>query len=162
MNIVLTKMLSLTVLAICLTVMLSGCGAKVAERQPSTIADTLLKELNLPKMILIENDKLDTHFSFPEGVIFDSAVYLSDVDDTADEIGVFKLSDTSKENVVVGEINSQLGQLAKNFKDRFPVEYNKVSNAIIRRVDDCIIVVVCDQNQKAEIILKDMGAKLMN
>ena len=114
--------------------------------------------INFIDMTRLDRDKIFTaFFNVDEKLVKDAIVYVSSQEEKADELAILQLADRKDFDTVLSEINSHISIRALNFSNQSPTEFAKMQNAAIGRTRDSIILVVCEQYEKASEILKEIG-----
>ena len=129
---------------------------------PAEIADHIKRNVAFVELTEFDKDLISTSFlNIDSSLIGDSAVFVSSQEDKADELIVIKLADSEDFDKVFMEINAHISLRTANFSKQSEQESKKIQNPVIRQLDGCIILVVCDQNQhqKAAEVLRQLGAQ---
>ncbi len=73
----------------------------------------------------------------------DLAVYMS-TGATAEEIAVVSVDSDAQAEKVTEVLKARIAAQIKSFENYVPGEVNKLSDAIVERVDNCIVLAVCN------------------
>ncbi|MBQ2676099.1 MAG: DUF4358 domain-containing protein [Clostridia bacterium] len=140
----------------------SGCSASKGARQFSStdeLSQTLVEKINMDNVVKVSGDKLIKHYNLSSDIFEDATAYISQNEDVTDQVAVFRLKNDSDYNQVYDQIGSRLNQLANSYKDHSPVEYKKISGAIIKVLNDDLIFIICDKPSLALEAVSEMGAE---
>lgn len=131
-------------------VLLAGCGSSQSPAASSTCADTaasLVSELGLSDTTKEVSDRIIKGlFFFEDGTITDSSLYIAN-DKSANMVGVF---DTTDMEATKGKIKDYLSTLKSQMQSYYPDEVFKIDNAVQEDNGTRIIVIVCDDLEKAQ------------
>lgn len=157
------KFTALVLAAACAAVMLTACGGgngssgKDVSVDAAALADELNKDtVTTDTLTETKSDMLPSIYFFEDGQVVDSKAYMSS-GSTADEITVVqcKDADTTK------DVESLFQTRVKNQSDLYATykaeESDKLKDAIVKSAGSYTVLVVCDDYDKAEEILKKYG-----
>ncbi len=155
------KRMLLAAAAVITALGLSACGGGKSKENVSVDVAKLADELNSSVITSdtlneTQSEMLSSIYFFEDGQVTDSKVYMSG-NATADEIVVVQCKDEDSAKKA-GEL---LQTRVKNQKDLFstynPDEAAKLDKAIVKTAGAYAVMVVCDDYDKAESILKESG-----
>lgn len=144
-------MLKKFVSSILALVLLSACGSSTAgtTASTSTAADQARKIVDslelTDRMDEVQPRVITGLFFFEEGTVSDADVYISN-DKKADAVGVFVTSDVDKtKDAVASYLQTQKAQM----ESYYPDEVFKIDNAIVDDNGSEVVMIVCDDLEKA-------------
>ncbi len=138
---------------------LAGCqgGSSKKEVDVAALADDLnSKTVTSDTLSETSSDMLPSIYFFEEGQVADSKVYMSS-GATANEICVVECSDEDTAKIVTDLLKARVENQSKLYETYNADEVGKLGNAIVRSSGPYAILVVCDNYEDAETILKDAG-----
>ncbi len=156
------KITALLLAAVCAAFLLTGCGgnggsSKEVSVDVAALADELNKDtVTTDTLSETKSDMLPSIYFFEDGQVTESKAYMSS-GATADEIAVVKCKDAD----TTKDVEKLFETRVKNQSDLYATykaeESDKLKGAIVRSAGSYTVLVVCDDYDKAEEILKKYG-----
>lgn len=144
----------------CLMLLLCGCNGKTEEYSAVELCNMIARDLlSGSKLTVINEEQLQSYFSFSTELLVDWRVAVCDEDEKHVVAAVFTPKDKESENKIVEELNSFISSTAARLKSLNQTEYTKLSERLLYKLDSSLILVVSDDYSSAEKYLKDLGAK---
>jgi len=127
---------------------------------PAQIVEYLCDNIRFVELIQLDEDEIFTSFFNVSPELVSSAlVYMSSSEDKADELVIITLADRENFDAVLGEVNNHVTRRTASFAKQSTAEASKLQNAVVLRTNDDVILVVCEEYQKAAEFLKEIGAQ---
>lgn len=146
------QIINIALIAVLAFSMFTGCSKnnKKLAKYPevSEIEEAILKEIDVAETVKLDDKKLGRIYGIEAEELEGYFVYVSTSNVKADEVAVFKLKESTKENGVKSRIEERLIQLSKSFEDYIPAESTKIKNKIIEVKGNYILVVVSKSSDK--------------
>lgn len=156
------KITALLLAAVCAAFLLTACGksggsSKEVSVDVAALADELNKDtVTTDTLSETKSDMLSSIYFFEDGQITESKAYMSS-GATADEIAVVKCKDAD----TTGDVEKLFQTRVKNQSDLYATykaeESDKLKGAIVKSAGAYTVLVVCDDYDKANEILKKYG-----
>lgn len=145
-------------LCLALMVVLSSCGENMAyfNAAPDQITSSVIRSLNIKNMTELNSEQIALRYPIDMTVLEDESVYISSINNNADEVAVFKLREHVKVAPVMSAVNDRVKQKLSSFERLNPTEYEKVKNAIAENIGSYIVVIICEDSEKAKETLNDL------
>ena len=145
--------------AVFLNVLVCSC-VRVNTMTPAQIVEYLRENIRFAELIQMDEDEIFISFFNESPELVSSAlVYMSSSEDKADELVIITPAGRENFDAVLGEINNHVTRRTASFARQSTAEASKLQNAVLHRTNDDIILVVCEEYQKAAEFLKEIGAK---
>ncbi|MDR1892301.1 MAG: DUF4358 domain-containing protein [Oscillospiraceae bacterium] len=127
---------------------------------PDEIAETIQANVQFAPLVQMNDDQIFTSFlNVDSGSVSSAALYVSSSEDKSDELVVVGLAHSKYFDEITAALLAHVNQRATNFKNQSSAESSKLTHAVLRRTKTVIILVVCEEYQKAEKVLDEIGAK---
>ena len=140
-----------------LTLTACGGGKKAADVDVAKLADELNSSVITTDTLSEPQDTmLSSIYFFEDGQLADHKIYMSN-NTTADEIVVAECADEKAAKSVSDLLKTRVGNQKNLFESYNPDEAAKLDKALVKTAGKYAVMVVCDDYDKAESILKEAG-----
>lgn len=153
------KMIAFTaaaVAALSLTACSGGSGAEKSVDVAKVADDLNSSVITTDTLTETKSEMLSSIYFFEEGQVTNSKVYMS-ANATADEIVAVECKDEAAAKAVVELLKTRVKNQSELFASYNPDEAAKLDKAIVKSSGKYAVLVVCDDYDKAQSILKDAG-----
>lgn len=135
----------------------SGGGSSAKSVDVAKLADELNSSvITTDTLTETKSEMLSSIYFFEEGQVTNSKVYMSG-NATADEIVVVECKDENTAKDVLELLKTRVSNQSELFASYNADEAGKLDKAIVKTSGKYAVMVVCDDYDKAESILKDAG-----
>ena len=140
-----------------LTLAACGKGGSAKSVDVAKLADDLNSSvITSDTLTETKSEMLSSIYFFEEGQVTNSKVYMS-ANATADEIVAVECKDEAAAKAVVELLKTRVKNQSELFASYNPDEAAKLDKAIVKSSGKYAVLVVCDDYDKAQSILKDAG-----
>lgn len=152
--------------ALCL---LSACGAPapfhpndVGQESSSAstvsandIATAVIKQTPIDNMAALGAESVSLYYDIDLSLLEDYAVYMSTINNSADEISIFHLKEGADSEEIIRALNTRIQMKMQTFQTLAPNEYEKLSHALLHTNGNYIALLVCQKADTAYSILME-------
>lgn len=149
------KLLSVILITILLFT-LSACTNN--SKSPKEITNYLTEELDIEGLTTVKGETLSHYFGFTIESLESFSFVVSADDNKADMIAAFEVKNDETQKQVIDGIGNYLSGKASILKTNMTTEYNKISNRVVYKYNNIIVLVVCGDSNTAIKALEEIGA----
>ena len=149
------KKIAILLALACLLTALCGCGGKKA-LDPQTLAEELLNNAKFADSLdRMEDDVVPLVYGIEKDDCAAVLVYAGAGGVTAEEIAVFTAVDAAAADRILSAAQSRVADRIESFKNYSPAAVPALENAIVRKKDNTVVLVICsDSDAAAKIVGK--------
>ena len=131
-------------------------GSSSTEEKASVKDKTakLLNEVKFPAMVEVKAEKLDVYFGIEESDLKEFSAYICGSGAAPDEFGIFVAKDEAAAKKVKEAIDNRVAAQYDTFKSYTPDAMYRFDDDFVELNGTTIIYAICDNNSKANEILK--------
>jgi hypothetical protein len=156
------KIGKILLLGVAFAVMLAACSGRGADANanketppPDTVAQAVLDSVTFrDSLIKAEGDVAANYYKLDD-IISEHAIYISGSGATAEEIAVLKVADAKDVETAKAILEKRIENLKLQFESYVPGEMVKLENPVILTQGDLAILVLADDQNAAEGVVKD-------
>ena len=146
------KKLFLILFCLTLGAGLGGCSQSESSLSAEKLAAELVEQgVFETGFIRLEEDQLESFYPGVGALAKEAAVYESD-SQILELVAVIQTDDPQAATALLKQRQDYLLRQAENY---FPEQTEKIENAVLTVKDDCVVLVISADSQKAEEIIKD-------
>lgn len=127
---------------VCALFVVNHLRENYARYTPDQIAARILEEQKPEDLARVDPDQISKHYEIQDGVVSDSALYMSKSPESASELACFLLADSSKYDLLESAITAHINAKAAGFKSLNPTQYNALKSVVISRSGRYVLVAV--------------------
>lgn len=148
------------VACLCLVALLfSFCSCKEeTEYDLNEISQNILEITEISSFEELSGTAIFSYFGFQDTEVKRFNVKVSATGESADTIACFEVNDEDGYERVVTGISHYLNSRSESFKTTLENEYAKIQSRLLVRVDNIIILVICDNYPQVTKYLTELGA----
>lgn len=147
------------VICLCMFALLfSFCSCKEeTEYDLNEISQTILEITEYSSFEELSGTSLFSYFGFQDTEVKRFNVKVSTTGESANTIACFEVNDEDGYEMVVTGISHYLNSRAESFETTLENEYKKIQSRLLVRVDNIIILVICDNYPQVTKYLTELG-----
>lgn len=126
---------------------------KFEPESSSSVTNNLKNELNLINMIKLEKEDISVHYGFNIDFLDDFSAYASKTEGCADELAVFKITDSGERQVAIDAIMEKIRLKSQSYKELNTKEYAKFGANSVSLHGNYIVVLICASPDNAYNLL---------
>ncbi len=148
------------VAVLCLAALLfSFCSCKEeTEYDLNEISQNILEVSEFSSLEELSGTSLFSYFGFQDTAVKRFNVKVSATGKSADTIACFEVNDDAGYETVVAGISQYLNSRSASFETTLENEYTKIQSRLLVRVDNIIILVICNNYPQVTKYLTELGA----
>ena len=147
------RTITLLLAAVCLIGTLSGCGDRKKELEPQAFVDELLAGAGFVDSLNRLDDAVVPLLYEIDASDYTSALVYCGTGATAEEIAVFQTQDEAAAKKLLEAAQGRMARQIEVYAAYGPVEALSLENAVVDRVGNTVIVVICSDSEGAKKIV---------
>lgn len=151
------KIPTIAIYSLILIVLTSCSQNNTVAKSPSIkdIDNELNKSIDLSNMDMGNGEKLEKLYDIDPEDLEEFSLYVPKSNIEANEIGIFKIEDSTNLGEIKAKIEKRLEEQAAIFKDYLPEEYYLTENSLLKTKDDYILFVIYEDVELIEKIFDE-------
>lgn len=151
------KIPTIAIYSLILIVLTSCSQNNTVAKSPSIkdIDNELNKSVDLSNMDMGNGEKLEKLYDIDPEDLEEFSLYVPKSNIEANEIGIFKIEDSTNLGEIKAKIEKRLEEQAAIFKDYLPEEYYLTENSLLKTKDDYILFVISEDVELIEKIFDE-------
>lgn len=151
------KIPTIAIYSLILIVLTSCSQNNTVAKSPSIkdIDNELNKSVDLSNMDMGNGEKLEKLYDIDPEDLEEFSLYVPKSNIEANEIGIFKIEDSTNLGEIKAKIEKRLEEQAAIFKDYLPEEYYLTENSLLKTKDDYILFVIYEDVELIEKIFDE-------
>ena len=136
-------------------VILTSCTKKDAMSKAPSVKDIdnkLKEEINLSTMAIGDSEKLEKLYDINLEDLEEFLLYIPKSNIEANEIGIFKVKDSTEIDNIKEKIEKRIEEQADNFKDYLPEEYYLIENSLLKIKGNYVLFAISEDVEQIEKI----------
>lgn len=151
------KMVSVLLVAMCMLLLVTGCGEKQQEEKDvntSELAHKLLDTITFQDVLsLLDVSEVDYLYQLEGMTLAEQTVCVSSTGATAEEIAILKASSAEDAAILKDKVIARIESQKIRYENYVPEELVKLGKPVIKTIGNCVILCVADENEKAEQVI---------